>query len=341
MKITIKLLTLLILGSLIFQACEKDDNGDVTFLEEGVLVINEGNFSQGNASVTYYNSNDNTVHQDLFSSTNGRPLGDVGQSMTISGDNGYIVVNNSAKIEVVDMTTFESKGTISGLTSPLFLLVINAAKAYVTDLVTNQISIIDLNTNTVSGKITTAGETHGLLMADNKVFVTNPGSDQVLIIDPVADTVMTKVSVPAGASDITKDANGNLWVLCTGNFQDGQPRHLVQMTTSGQILQTLPINDPDAFITDLTVSNDGMSLYYLKSDVYKLSITDNQVPTTPFITAGDRSLYSIGIEPGTNNIYVSNAVDFSTKGWALRYDNSGTVVDSFQTGLIPGAFAFL
>ena len=107
-------ITFLLFVFLLF-SCKTDEEKEITPVsnESGVdvIVLNEGNFGSGNASINWYNSSENKIYQHIFKSNNqGRPIGDVVQSMQIIGDKGYIVVNNSQKIEVVNLSDFKSIG---------------------------------------------------------------------------------------------------------------------------------------------------------------------------------------------------------------------------------------
>lgn len=61
----------------------------------------------------------------------------------------YIVVNNSGKIEVCNPTNLLRVATITGFTSPRFIVPVSASKAYVSDYISNSISIVNLVNNTV------------------------------------------------------------------------------------------------------------------------------------------------------------------------------------------------
>jgi hypothetical protein len=110
-------------------SCRRDDHfgevlpGDPEYrYGHGVFIINEGNFGSGNGSVSFFYPDSMSVVNDIFYTANRRPLGDVPLSMNIVAGEGWIVVNNSGRVEVVDLSDFTSKATVGGLTSPRFLL---------------------------------------------------------------------------------------------------------------------------------------------------------------------------------------------------------------------------
>ena len=109
-----------------------------------VYIINEGNFTWGNASLSVYDPATQTVVNNAFAAANDRPLGDVAQSLTLVGQRAYLIVNNSGKIEVLADSTLEATHTITGFNSPRELFAINAKTAYVSDLYANALAIVDL-----------------------------------------------------------------------------------------------------------------------------------------------------------------------------------------------------
>ncbi|MCH7534652.1 MAG: YncE family protein, partial [Bacteroidetes bacterium] len=151
---------------------EKYEPIDTT--SSAVFVINEGNFQWGNSSITHYNLENGVVTQDVFQgANNGMSLGDVAQSMVIHDSKGFIVVDNSNKIEVVEIDSFSSVGTITGLVAPRYIQIINSSKAYVTDLYAGYISIFNPSTLAITGQVNVPGHTEEMVMVNNKVYVTN------------------------------------------------------------------------------------------------------------------------------------------------------------------------
>ena len=182
---------LIIIVSLLF-SCSKEEIGPqcVSCIEEetdtqlaDVLIVNEGNFGWNNGSIFLYKPLVQTISQNIFSQTNNVPLGDVIQSITQFNNKAYIVVNNSNKVEVVDLNSFNTLATITGFNSPRYFLPINNQKAYVTDLYANSIQVVNLNSNSITSNIPLSGWTEELLLHNDSVYVCDVTNDNLLIIN--------------------------------------------------------------------------------------------------------------------------------------------------------------
>lgn len=307
---------------------------------KGVFIINEGNFSWGNGSISFYNPKKKYVENNIFKKKNSRPLGDVVQSMTVINQKGYIVVNNSQKIEVVNINDFKSINTIYGLNSPRYILPVSNDKLYVTDLYDNAISIIDISTNSIIKKIKTSGWTENLLASNNKVYVCNVKKGNLLIINPYTDTIQDSITLSAGAKYIVKDSTGYLWVLCDGDLGTDYPALYKITPVYDTIVNKLSFPDINSSPSNLCINKFGNKLFYLNNDVFAMDIFSNQLPLVPVINNNNKLFYALGIDPTNDDIYVSDAVDYVQEGIILRYDKNYTLLDSFKVGIIPGAFVF-
>ena len=90
MKKTINKITTLIIALYLLHHVQNtnppESNG---IYDDGYFfVTNEGNFNSGNGSISFV-SNDGTVENNVFVTTNSFPLGDVVQSMSIIDKNIY------------------------------------------------------------------------------------------------------------------------------------------------------------------------------------------------------------------------------------------------------------
>ncbi|MDZ7776140.1 MAG: hypothetical protein U5L09_11345 [Bacteroidales bacterium] len=96
----------------------KDDFGEVVpasdflFSQQGVFIINEGNFSHNNGSISLYSFDSAKVYSHVFLNTNKRPPGDIPNHMALRDTTGLIVINNASRIEFVNSRTFNSRGSL-------------------------------------------------------------------------------------------------------------------------------------------------------------------------------------------------------------------------------------
>jgi len=316
----------------------------------GTFVINEGNFNWGNSSVTFKNDSDQLVSQDIFKAVNGRGLGDVAQSMRIFNKRGYIVVNNSNKIEVVSMTDFSSVKSISGFNAPRYIEFIDSSKAYVSNLL-RDISVVDLNTLTVTKSIRTSNWTEGLVKYKNLVFVTcignynDPSSSRdakILVIDTKSDEIIDSIQTGVEPIGIVIDKKEKMWVLCSGGYDNFETPTLMRINPDIMAVEKVfTFSGTSVAPSRLCINKGGDTIYFLRNGVYQMSVNAIAVPDQPVIPSGGRVLYGLGIDPKNGNIFVSDAVDYVQAGYVYQYNQvSATQISKFEAGRIPGSFCF-
>lgn len=341
-----KQLTLVLAGLVLFAGCRKDHPEEpanepvVVGHSGGVYVTSEGNFGWGNATVSYFDKANGSSTEDLYEPANGTQLGDVCQSMTLFNNKGYLVLNNSNTVVVVDPESFVASATITGFESPRYLLPVSNNKAYVTDLYADAIAVVDLASNTITGSIAMPGWTEELVLAFGKAFVTAPDNDKVYVIDTATDQLVDSVTVTVGGSSIREDANGKLWVLCGGYMGDDVAPALHRIDPASLAVETSFTFAASASPWRLTINGANDMLYFLDGGVYRMSITDAALPTSPFIAAAGRNFYGLGVDPDDGTVYAADAIDYVQHGRVHRYSSSGSELGSFAVGIIPGGFCF-
>jgi DNA-binding beta-propeller fold protein YncE len=352
---------LLLLVSL--QGCMEDDqfwdlNGPVYVPQtEGIFVINEGNFMYGNASLTYYDPETGQVFDDVFFHANALPLGDVAHSMTIRDSLGYVVVNNSGRIYIIHTSTFELKGKITGLTSPRYIHFISEEKAYVSDLYARSIAVVNPLTKEVTGSIPVNNHktesyqhaTEQMLQYDRFVYTNCWSYDNlVLVIDSELDQVVDSIEVLNQPNSMVLDRQHALWVLCDGGYEGNPSGHetggLMRIGAGSTEAELIIRFAADEMPRDLKINGTGDTLYYINGDVYRYAvdgITDPELLIdNPYEGSLFTGLYGLEVDPGSSELYVADAVDFVQRGRVYRFSPEGTPVDTFLTGIAPGAFCF-
>ena len=100
------------------------------------------------------------------------------------------------------------------------LVDVNPIYAYVTNLGSNNVSVIDTSTNTVVSTITVGTSPWGIAITPNGLYayVTNLGSGNVLVINTSTNTVVSTISVGASPTSVAITPNGlYAYVTYSGN----------------------------------------------------------------------------------------------------------------------------
>lgn len=326
--------------------------GDLTEATgDGLFIVNEGNFMYGNATLSYYDPAARKVQNEVFARANGMKLGDVAQSMTVHGDMGWIVVNNSHVVFAIDLRTFREVGRITGFTSPRYIHFVSDTKAYVTQIWDPRICIVDPQRYEITGYIDCPGmtpenaSTEQMVQIGDYVYV-NCWSYQnrLLKIDTRTDKIVAELEVGIQPTSLAADRNGKLWTVTDGGFE-GSPY--------GHEVPALYRIDPDTFTVEKTfrfrlgdapseiaIDGAGATLYWINDDIWRMDVDDDRLPVRPFIESRGTIYYGLTVDPATSEIYVADAIDYVQNGIIYRYDTAGTLVDSFYVGVTPGAFCW-
>ncbi len=314
-----------------------------------VFVVNEGNFTFGNSSLTYFNFRDSSVIQNLFYLVNKVPLGDVANFMKISNGRGYIVVNNSGIVYEIDIETGTFMGKITGLVSPREILILDNGKALISDLVEHVMSVVDLSGNGSLSKIDLDGYTsESMVEVNDKVYAGNwsglyqdKKNDQVLVIDAASLKLTDSIRVTLEPNSLLTDKNGDLWVLCSGGYLNEEYPALYKINTEADtVMRIYRFDDKMSNPVDLKIDAAGEELYYLDGSVFSMNISAASLPEEPLIEAGSHHFYALGVDPATGRVMVSDALDYTQKGKVLIYDRDGAYTGEFLAGITPGYFAF-
>jgi DNA-binding beta-propeller fold protein YncE len=359
-----------LLVTLLWAGCMKDDSLhnfdklDVQKTGSAVFVVNEGNFMYGNASLSYYDPQSRKVLNDIFYNTNGLPLGDVAVSMTIHDSLGYVVVNNSGKIYILNVNTFRYVGKITGLTSPRNIYFVNGNKAYVTDLYAKSITIVNPATQQITGNIPIDNHNPEFYQHSSEqmaffgkyAFVNSWSYDnQVLVINTLTDKLVDSIEVAKQPNSMVMDKNNKLWVLSDGGFkgssfgQDTAALTRIDPSTR-KVEKVFRFPDIAASPSGLCINATGDSLFFLYNSwvggsvphagVYAMRVNAGVLPHSPLIPQKNHLFYALGIDPAGGPLYVADARDFLSRGEVYVYSRNATILDSLQVGIIPGNFCF-
>ncbi len=71
-----------------------------------------------------------------------------------------------------------------------------------------------------------------------------------------------------------------------------------------------------------------------------METTAERLPHAPLIPDRGTLFYALTVDPRTSELYVADAIDYQQPGTLYRYSPEGELLDSFTTGITPGAFCW-
>ncbi len=362
MRFEIKSLILfLVLFTFFFTGCAPDKEVLTPSgkYESGIFVTNEGNFSDSDGSVSYYDTDSSKVYPDIFAAENNREINGLIQLIRMHEENAYIITNVADKIEVVQAGTFTSVASItpsdtSELQNPVDFAAVGD-KGYVANWgpvnaafgpdPQSFITILNLNNHTISDTIQLPVRPQQMLAVGNKIYVAGSSSNLVYIIDAQSDAIADSIEVSKAPYSFTIDKNGKVWVLCTGDFMAPEG-NLVRINPATNAVEATILLTGQSPNGKTAINGSGDQIYYLTStgynpstdQVFALPIDATAVSTDPVVSGSN--FYGIGINPENNELLVADNNAFQGNGTVIVYQSDGTKIRDFSVGRAPSGFLF-
>jgi uncharacterized protein DUF5074 len=350
------------LGSAVFfTACSPDNDEPTKYVplgkyDSGVLVLNQGGFGNGDASVSYLSADFSKFENDIFSLANPDViLGDTAQDIAFNGQLAYIVLNGSNKIEIVNRYTFKSVGTIEeGFSNPRYMAIYNG-NGYVTNWGAGDnpnddyVAVVNLASGIVTSTIPVAEGPERIIEYNGKLYIAQIGGfnfgNQISVINIATNEVAT-ITV-GDVPNALQIKDGYLWISYAG-----KPSYAAQQTAGGLVQININTNavahaygyaDITKHISNLVIEG-GFAYYTVNSGVYQFDLSSAALPNAPIFTSAAQNVYSFAMRLG--HFYVGDAVDFANAGKVYVYSTGaggGTVgapQGSYTVGVTPAGFYF-
>lgn len=334
----------------------------------GIYLVNQGNQGSNKARLDFLNFHNGFYIRDVFTEYNPevvKGLGDTGNDVQVYKGKVFVVVNGSHKVEIMDAYSMKRLAQVD--VPNCRFIAFDGNSAYVTSYVAKDkealktqkgaLYRIDLDTYKVTGQVTVGYQPEQLVIMDGKAYVANSGGyvagydDTVSVVDLKSMKVEYDIKVAINLGLMLVDAEGTIWVSSQGNFSDVSStlNYLVKKGDKYELGGS--VNVP---VSSMALAGD--KIYVIGSTytppAWALTTTYNivnaktrKLESGSFITDGTESdiatAFTVTVNPGNGDIYVTDAKDYVSSGTLHCYTGSGKRKWSVRTGDIPARIAFL
>ena len=341
---------------------------DASAEPSGIYLVNEGNQGSNKARLDFLNFHNGFYIRDVFTEYNPevvKGLGDTGNDVQVYKGKVFVVVNGSHKVEIMDAYSMKRLAQVD--VPNCRFIAFDGNSAYVTSYVAKDketlktqkgaLYRIDLDTYKVTGQVTVGYQPEQLVIMDGKAYVANSGGyvagydDTVSVVDLKSMKVEYDIEVAVNLELMLVDADGTIWVSSRGNYVDVSStlNYLVKKGDKYELGGS--VNVP---VSSMALAGDKIYVIgttyipptWKPTTTYNIvNVKTRELESGSFITDGTESdiatAFTVTVNPGNGDIYVTDAKDYVSSGTLHCYTGSGKHKWSVRTGDIPARIAFL
>lgn len=334
----------------------------------GIYLVNQGNQGSNKARLDFLNFHNGFYIRDVYTEYNPevvKGLGDTGNDVQVYKGKVFVVVNGSHKVEIMDAYSMKRLAQVD--VPNCRFIAFDGNSAYVTSYVAKDketlktqkgaLYRIDLDTYKVTGQVTVGYQPEQLVIMDGKAYVANSGGyvagydDTVSVVDLKSMKVEYDIEVAVNLELMLVDADGTIWVSSRGNYVDVSStlNYLVKKGDKYELGGS--VNVP---VSSMALAGDKIYVIgttyipptWKPTTTYNIvNVKTRELESGSFITDGTESdiatAFTVTVNPGNGDIYVTDAKDYVSSGTLHCYTGSGKHKWSVRTGDIPARIAFL
>jgi len=237
------------------------------------------------------------------------------KTIPLPGDGGYdylaideannrLYVSHATAVNVIDLATEKSIGTISGMKGVHGIAIVNKLnRGFISDGKANAAVVFDLKTMKITSTIPLTVNGPDAIMYDafsNRVFSFNGESNNAAVIDPQSLKQVGTIALGGGPEFAVADGHG----LIYNNLEDKNSMNVIDAKAM-KVLKNFPLN-PCGGPTGLALDAKNKRLFTVCRENKGMSVVDESsgkvITTVPIGTGVDAVAY----DPATKLIFVSN-----------------------------------
>ena len=262
-------------------------------------------------------------------------IGDVVQSLEVYNNKLIVLINNSHKIKIYDITpdglSIPGIEVSTNNSSPREMVVVDGI-LYFTNWNTSDVQMFNLTTYNIDASIPVGAQPEGIIFDNNKLWVANSGEDTVSEID-INTLIETKHNVGAGPQKLIAH-NNDIYVSRTYYSDDW----------------TTTYHGSSKISTDILINNYGVgaacggSILAYEDDIYRsfnggLAKMDSGLNLDENIIGSYNQSQVYHIEKIDGHLWFA-ITDYNDLNQVHVIDFNGNTLENYIVGQNPGDFAF-
>jgi hypothetical protein len=329
---------LLPLGAVLAGCDTAGDSGSAPAPETAVYVSNQGNFGDGNGSVTRYDPTDETTRTAALDGLNS-----IVQSLALRDTSLLVMANTGPRIDAFSTEGLSPIAQFTAVNSPRYAAFTGPSTAYVTDQspfgssLAPAVRILDLDASSVVGSIRVSGTPEGITVADNRAYAALGAFGDTTLVAAIdlSDNVLDReIDIDCAAREVVADGDGDVFALC-GNAAEA----VVLDAASGSVETRLALPD-----TAETTFGVGHAAYYAAEAEELYVPTDSGILRVDTGANAVDAMIDVGLSgpPGAvgydaerQTLYVARVAGFTASGTVTLHARDGAQTGSFTAGIAP------
>jgi YVTN family beta-propeller protein len=228
---------------------------------------------------------------------------------------------------------------ITLVSAAIILMLISIAGAtpfaYITNSGSNNISVIDTATNTVTANISVGMYPYGVAVTPDgtKVYVTNIISNNISVIDTATNTVATSINASAGDAffGVAVNSEGNKAYVTSGNKVDVIDTATNTIITNVTVWTGLSMPNPEGIV----VNPNGTSVYLTDYYNYYVYVIDTNTNTVAATIPVGQTPDEVAVTPDGTQVYVANSMGISVINTTTNGVTNLSVYPSYGVAVTP------
>ncbi|MCT4589425.1 MAG: hypothetical protein N4A71_16490 [Carboxylicivirga sp.] len=352
MKKLFKLQFVFALVAILFSSCSDDDPTPSYPSIKGDFIVSQGNFKMNNGAISLFGTE--TTDKNIYKTVNDFDLGDVVQDFEIVDTLGFIVVNNSQKLEVVRMRDFKKVVRIDDekVTYPRYVVQATENTVYISNgAMEGEVLIYDFKKFELVGDIKVGVGPEMMAKVGNKMYVANSGGwgtdKTVSVIDINQGKVIKTIEVDVSSVTLKADNDKNIWVYSKGvptiipnepyDIYNYDKAKLFKINTStDEVISEFALPGlVGTYGSNLFAISESDEIYFITDGVYKMSTDATEVPTSKW---GQGVYFGIEVNPENGTVYGLNSITNEVE--ILNATDASIVKKYTETKAMPHSVVF-